>query len=269
MEYIEIRISSLSEEKKEILTSLLAELEFESFAEEKDVLFAYVRADRYVKEDVSRICRGYDVSFTETSFPDQNWNTEWEKNFEPVVIAGKCYIRAPFHSPRPEYPFSIIIEPKMSFGTAHHETTAMMIEMMMQMDFSGKKVLDMGSGTGILAILAGMMGAAEVDAIDNDSWAFSNALENVDRNDAHVVRVLMGDVDAAGSGYEILLANINRNILVKHFHEYSRRLEKGEMLVSGFYEEDVPVIRKEAEANGFVFDRFITKNRWVAARFTK
>ena len=269
MEYFEIRIHPASEEKQEILTSLLAEVNFESFVETEDELLAYIQAHNYVREKVKQLCNQFEVKFTEKQIPDQNWNAEWEKNFEPVLIAEKCYIRAPFHAPRPDYPFEIIIEPKMSFGTAHHETTALMIEVMMQMDFMGKKVLDMGCGTGILAILAYKMGAAEVEAIDNDPWAYNNAMENMEKNHVTAMTVKMGDVDAAGSGYDILLANINRNVLISHLPEYSKCIKKGELLMSGFYEEDLAMIRQAAELNAFIFDRHITKNRWVAARFIK
>jgi len=269
MDYYEIRIQTASERKREILASLLAEEQFESFEETESELLAYIRVNNYSRVKVEQICNRFEVKFTEKQIPDQNWNAEWEKNFEPVLIAGKCYIRAPFHSPLPDYPYEIIIEPKMSFGTAHHETTAMMIEVMMQMDFRGKKVLDMGCGTGILAILADKMGASEVDAIDNDTWAFNNAMENVDKNHSFAVTVKMGDIDTAGSGYDILLANINRNVLISHLPEYSKRIKKGELLMSGFYEEDLAMIRHEAESNGFVAGQTITKNRWVAARFKK
>ena len=269
MDYFEIRIHPASEEKREILTSLLAEENFESFVETENELLAYIQAHNYVREKVEQLCDQFEVKFTEKQIPDQNWNAEWEKNFEPVLISGKCYIRAPFHAPRSDYRYEIIIEPKMSFGTAHHETTALMIEVMMQMDFMGKKVLDMGCGTGILAILADKMGASEVDAIDNDSWAYNNAMENMEKNLASAVTVKMGDMDAAGSGYDILLANINRNVLISHLPEYSKRIIKGELLMSGFYEEDLAMIRQAAESNAFVFERYITKNRWVAARFIK
>jgi ribosomal protein L11 methyltransferase len=223
----------------------------------------------YTREKVEEICRQFEVEFTEKRIPDQNWNAEWEKNFEPVLIADKCYIRAPFHPLCPGYPYEIIIEPKMSFGTAHHETTAMMIEMMMQMDFNGKKVLDMGCGTGILAILAGMLGASEVDAVDNDEWAFNNAVENMERNGATKVNVKLGNITAAGSGYDIILANINRNVLLVHIPEYSKRMKKGELLMSGFYEDDLEAIQKSATSNGFKFDRTINNNQWVATRFIK
>lgn len=269
MDYIEVRIYPAIEEKREILISLLAEENFESFAEQENELFAYIPADKYVPEKVENICSQLEAGYTEKRIPDQNWNAEWEKSFEPVLIAGKCFIRAPFHAPRQDYPFELIIEPKMSFGTAHHETTAMMIEMMFEMDFRNKMVLDMGCGTGILAILACKMRASEVVAIDNDIWAFSNSLENKERNHSLPMTVKLGDVSDAGSGYDVILANINRNVLLTHIPEYSKSLKTGSLLLSGFYEEDLEIIRKTAESFEFVFDRVLIKNRWIAARFSK
>jgi ribosomal protein L11 methyltransferase len=269
MDYIEIRLHTASEEKREILTSSLAEEQFESFAESDDELLAYVQIDKYDAGKVSEICSEFGISFIENRIPEQNWNAEWEKNFEPVLIAEKCFIRAPFHAPHPEYEYEIIIEPKMSFGTAHHETTAMMLETMMQMDFRGKKVLDMGCGTGILAILAAKMGAAKVDAIDNDTWAVNNSIENIERNQVSVVSVRLGDVDKADKNYDIILANINRNILLGHLPEYSKLSPSCELLMSGFYEEDLPVIRQVAESVNFVFRRMLSKNHWVAVLFHK
>jgi ribosomal protein L11 methyltransferase len=268
MDYIEVRIYPAQEEKRGILISLLAEENFESFVEQESELLAYIPADKYVSGNVIDICKHLEVSCIERRIPAQNWNAEWEKNFEPVLIAGRCFIRAPFHAPRPDYPFELIIEPKMSFGTAHHETTAMMIEMMMGMDFQNKKVLDMGCGTGILAILACRMGASEVVAIDNDIWAFSNALENKERNHSLSMTVKLGDISDAGTGYDVLLANINRNVLLTQIPEYSKSLKTGNLLLSGFYEEDLEIIRKSAESYEFVFDRVLIKNRWIAARFS-
>lgn len=269
MNYIVIHIHHDEGEKREILVSLLAEENFESFEEKENELLAYIRVDNYSREKVEKLCNQFEVTFSEHLIPDQNWNAEWESNFEPVLIAGKCFIRAPFHDQRPDYPFELIIEPKMSFGTAHHETTAMMIEMMLEMDFHDKKVLDMGCGTGILAVLAAKMGASEVLAIDNDQWAFNNAMENKERNHASHMNVMMGDIDNAGKGYDILLSNINRNILLLHIPKYSERMKKGELLLSGFYEEDLGMIRKAAESVEFILDRILIKNRWIATRFIK
>jgi ribosomal protein L11 methyltransferase len=269
MDYIEIIIQTASAETREILVSLLAEENFESFAETEDELQAFISVSNYVPGIVQEICHRFGLNFTEKQIPGQNWNAEWEKNFEPVLIAESCYIRAPFHAPRHGYLYEIIIEPKMSFGTAHHETTAMMIEEMLKMDIQGKKVLDMGCGTGILAILADKMGASAVDAIDNDEWAFLNAVENMEKNHANAVKVKKGDVGTAGEDYDIVLANINRNVLVEHLPEYAKRIKKGDLLLSGFYEEDLEVIRQAAESNAFAFDFYVIKNQWVAARFTK
>jgi len=269
MDYFEICIRQAQKEIREILVSLLAEEGFESFAESETELKAYVPAANYERQKVEQLCRDFQVEFTEQQIPDQNWNAEWEKNFEPVLVGNKCYIRAPFHAPGPEFSYEIIIEPKMSFGTAHHETTAMMIEAMMELDLRGKRVLDMGCGTGILAILADKMGAAEVMAVDNDSWAFSNAMENILKNNTTVVTAKMGDVGVAGEEYDIILANINRNILLQHIPEYSRRIKSGKLLLSGFYEEDLAKIRETAALHEFIFDRFRTKNRWIVAQFKK
>ncbi len=269
MNYIVIHIHHDEGEKREILVSLLAEENFESFEEKENELLAYIRADNYSREKVEKLCNQFEVTFSEHLIPDQNWNAEWESNFEPVLIAGKCFIRAPFHDQRPDYPFELIIEPKMSFGTAHHETTAMMIEMMLEMDFHDKKVLDLGCGTGILAILAVKMGASEVLAIDNDQWAFNNAMENKERNHASRMNVKMGDINDAGPDYDILLANINRNTLLLNIPGFSKRIKKGELLMSGFYEEDLGMIVEAAGSAEFVFDRILIKNRWIAARFIK
>jgi ribosomal protein L11 methyltransferase len=270
MEYIEIRIHPVPAEDQDILTYFLAEAGFESFAQEGDELQAFIPVHLYDKDKVKQIFSDHPFPYTEVTIPEKNWNEEWEKNFSPVEIAGKCFIRAPFHSSIPGYQYEIIIEPKMSFGTAHHETTSHMIEFMLGMDFIGKHVLDMGCGTGILAILADKMGASQVFAIDNDSWAFNNSVENIEKNSTSHVMVRLGGIDEVNGVYDIILANINRNILLDQIPYYSKMMKPGgNLLMSGFFEEDLPVIRECSLMNQLSFVTFIMKNRWVAAKFLR
>ena len=269
MDYIEIYIQQVSGEKRDILISLLAESGFESFIDENHDLRAYVPLKDYLRHKVTQICLMQDITFTEQLIPDQNWNAEWEKNFEPVLIAGKCYVRAPFHLSRPEFPYELIIEPKMSFGTAHHDTTALMIEEMLEMDIRGKRVLDMGCGTGILAILAEKMGASEIHAVDTDEWAFNNTQENCGRNNTSRVVVTMGDISAVDASCDIILANINRNVLLQQIPEYSKHIRNGDLLMSGFYENDLEKITEMSVLHSFRFDHYRKKNEWVVTRFMK
>ena len=269
MDYFEITVQQVSGEKREILVSLLADEGFESFMEEGEQLKAYIPSAGYSREKVNRVCSLLDVTCSDRLIPDQNWNAEWERQYEPVLIAGKCYIHAPFHPERPEFPYRLLIEPKMSFGTAHHETTILMIEEMLDMEYHGKRILDMGCGTGILAILAAKMGASEILAVDNDEWAFRNAAENCSRNEVKQVTVKQGDIQSAGTDYDIILANINRNTLLIHLPEYSKRMNKGELVMSGFYEEDLEAVRKIATINGFRLTNHRIKNKWTVVRFTK
>lgn len=253
-----------------MLVFRLTEAGFDSFAEEGIEFRAYVPKDLFDRDAIDRIFRDYGWSYEAGVLPERNWNSEWEKNFSPVMIAGRCYIRAPFHDPMPSVQFELIIEPKMSFGTAHHETTAMMIETMLGQEIRGQRVLDMGCGTGILAILAYRMGAAQIVAIDNDTWAFTNALENCERNQTAGIIVKQGDaVDITGT-FDLILANINRNILLEQIGTYAHSLaQPGKLFMSGFYEEDLPAIRGEAEKQGLHYSDHSTKNGWVAAVFIK
>jgi ribosomal protein L11 methyltransferase len=270
MEYLELRINDVPQAEQDILTGLLANTGFESFIQEGVAFLAYVPADLYLREEVMGILASYSFTFTEKVIPEKNWNEEWEKNFLPVAVAGKCFIRAPFHASEPGYLYEIIIEPKMSFGTAHHETTALMMELMLSMDFEKKEVLDMGCGTGILAILAAKMGASPVLAIDNDEWAFNNTLENIERNSVQGITAKLGDIGDASGTFDCILANINRNILLEQIPVYSMLLRPGAtLLMSGFYEEDLPLIRECSDTKGLALDTFISKNLWVAVRFRK
>jgi len=270
MEYVEIRIHKIPLEEQDILTFLLAEAGFESFSQDGDEFQAFIPANLFERDRLVQIFQEHPFDYSKVIIPDQNWNEEWERNFSPVEIAGKCFIRAPFHPSRPGYQYEIIIEPKMSFGTAHHETTSQMIELMMEMEFHGKCVLDMGCGTGILAILADKMGASKVFAIDNDIWAYSNSIENIEKNVSSRITVNLGEIDDVPADFDIILANINRNVLLDQISHYSNMMNPGgHLLMSGFYEEDLSRIRECASLHNLYIELFITKNQWVAAKFGK
>ena len=270
MDYRELRIDVKSGEKRDMILARLSDEGFESFVEENDLLLAYIPLNLFKRERTGSILREFDVSWQSSVIMEQNWNEEWEKHYDPVLISEKCYIRAPFHPPLKGIQFDIIIEPKMSFGTAHHETTALMVKLMMESGFNGKKVLDMGCGTGVLAILARDLGSAEVVAVDNDEWAYRNCIENIMRNKADKIRVELGDVGTVNDErFDVILANINRNVLLGDLSDYSRLISGGELLLSGFYKEDVPSIIEKAESSGFKFLTMKSENNWVAMKFSK
>jgi ribosomal protein L11 methyltransferase len=200
---------------------------------------------------------------------DENWNEKWEQNFNPVTI-GSVYIRAPFHPADPEKT-EIIIEPKMSFGTGHHATTSLMVKAMLNVDFRNKTVADMGCGTSVLAILASKLGAKAVTAIDIDDWAVENSGENLNRNLIKNVLVLKGNADSlADSRFDVILANIQRNVLLKDMQAYSRALNQGGvLLLSGIYEDDVALIRETAQEEGLTFINYEVSEHWAMARFSK
>ena len=270
MDYRELKINVKDGEQRDIILGKLSQEGFESFIEEKDVLIAYIPSRLFNQEKIGSLLGEFQVSWKSSSIPEQNWNEEWERHYDPVLISDKCYIRAPFHPPLKGMQFDIIIEPKMSFGTAHHETTALMIQLMMECEFNGKKVLDMGCGTGILAIFARKLGASDVLAVDIDNWSYQNCLENINRNKVDKICVKLGNVQVINDhGFSIILANINRNVLLGDLPAYSKMIKEGELLLSGFYKEDIPVITDKAERTGFQFLTLKTKNNWVAMKFRK
>ena len=275
MDYIELNITSIRDIDPEIILAQLAELGFESFSESENILQGYVREDVYDEQAVASYLASlkvsHDLEFAFQRIPEQNWNALWESAYEPVTIRGKCQVRAPFHPPVPGIEYDLVIEPRMSFGTAHHETTSLMLELMMEEEIAGKDVLDMGCGTGVLAILAFKMQAARVVAIDNDEWAFSNALDNVAVNGAAAIRVIRGEVDGILlPGYDLIVANINRNVLLKDIPGYSGFLNgKGVLLLSGFYEQDLEMISEVAAGAGLHYVTHKSANHWVGARFMK
>lgn len=275
MEYVELACTPIEGEHNsfELLTAILGELGFESFVEEDDKLLAYIPQTQFDEsllqsELLTSTCN---FSYSWSVIPDRNWNAVWEENFEPVTIEGKCHIRAPFHPSNPDIEYEIIIEPKMSFGTAHHETTAMMIKYLLELNFRNKKVLDMGSGTGVLAILAAMRGSTDITAIDIDEWAYNNAIENIQRNNTEYISVLLGDASLLkDQEFNVIIANINRNILLNDIPVYAECLSgNGQLLLSGFYIEDLDAIKACAGSEGLVFISHKEQNRWVAACFEK
>ena len=262
---------------KEIFISLLADLGCESFAdgETDDILLAYISEDNYNEEDIKALFEQYhsktNLSYTIQEVEQQNWNALWESNYEPVMIADRCFIRAPFHEPNLTAECEIVIEPKMSFGTAHHETTSLMIEFLLEENLQNKSVLDMGAGTGILAILSHLRGATPVTAIDNDEWAYLNNIENNARNNAEMIQVKLGDAAllTENEKYDIIIANINRNILLNDLPAYVKVLNKnGVIFLSGFYVgEDLERITHKCSELGLRFVGMKEKNWWCAGKF--
>lgn len=279
MDYIQLKcviIASGSDLVREMLIHELAEQGFESFAETIDGLNAYIVARDFDESLLKAITFQNDLSLGEIRYSwekikDKNWNEEWEKNFQPVLIGEKCYIRSPFHEHKPEIPYEIIIEPKMSFGTGHHETTSLMIEQMLSLDFKNREVLDMGCGTGVLGIMASMLGAHHITGIDIDDWAYQNAIENCSVNSIKNITVFMGDVSLLNEKkFDIILANINRNILLNDIASYSKSLVPGgTLLLSGIYAFDLKIIKNEAETNGLVYQCKLERNNWIAPLFLK
>lgn len=258
----------------EILIAELGEKPFESFEEHQTGVTAYIQEHLHYEGIVDDIfllnSEEFEVSFTVERIEQVNWNEEWEKNFDPIDVDGICHVRAPFH-PKTEAQFEIIIEPKMSFGTGHHETTHMMIQHLLNTDLQGKSTLDMGCGTAILAILAEMKGAQPIDAIDIDHWCYLNSIENAERNNCRHITVYEGDVTLlSNQKYEVIIANINRNILVNDMEMYVNCLnQNGLLFLSGFYTEDIQAIDEYCLSLGLKLENQLERNNWVALQYRK
>ncbi len=256
----------------EILIAELGYTGFESFVETEEGVTAYIQKDEWnanILEDINILdSEEFKIEYTFSEIEQINWNSEWEKNFDPIEVDGKCTVRAPFH-PAKNFEYEIVIEPKMSFGTGHHETTFMMMQFILENDFENKTVLDMGCGTAVLAILAEMRGASKLDAIDIDEWCFENSMENIERNNCEDISVFLGDASLlSGKKYDVIIANINRNILLNDMQVYRESLNNdGELYLSGFYKEDLPIITESCNNLGFTFVENKEKNKWVAAKF--
>jgi ribosomal protein L11 methyltransferase len=271
--YIEYNFTcSPKEPATDILVAELGNVGFESFVENENGVTAYIQKTDWNAEILADIfvlnSKEFSIDYNQNEVPQTNWNEEWEKNFEPIQVDDLVSIRAPFHK-NPNLKYDIVIEPKMSFGTGHHETTHMMVQHLLQLDLENKKVLDMGCGTGILAIFAEMKGARALDAIDIDNWCYENSLENVARNNCKNITIYEGDAYLlVDKKYDVIIANINRNILLMDMKVYTNCLEeKGILLLSGFYEQDIPVIDAEVSKYGLKLEKFIQRNNWVALKY--
>ena len=256
----------------EILVAELGELPFESFIDSDSGIVAYIQKQFWTEnilDDLHILSSAeFQVSYTIEEIDQVNWNEEWEKNFEAIEVDGICHVRAPFH-PKTEAKFDIVIEPKMSFGTGHHETTHMMIQHLLETDVAGKKTLDMGCGTAILAILAEMKGAQPIDAIDIDNWCYLNSIENAERNNCTQITVYEGDADLLKEKkYDLIIANINRNILLNDMQSYVDCLNKeGVLLLSGFYSDDIPFIDASCTEKGLTYVKKFERNNWVSLKY--
>lgn len=275
LNYIEYTFKvSPKEPTSEILIAQLGFNGFESFVENEDGLNAYIQENDWRETilDTIQILKSdeFTISYTKNKIEQINWNSEWEKNFNSIHVKNTISVRAPFHE-NPNLKYDIIIEPKMSFGTGHHETTHLMLEHLLDLDLQDKKVLDMGCGTGILAIFSEMKGAQPIDAIDIDNWCYENSIENIKKNNCEHISVYEGDVSLlVRKKYDIIIANINRNILLKDMPTYYKSLNEGGcILLSGFYQEDIPVIDKIASELCLDLNTVLERNNWVALKYLK
>ncbi|NUY82230.1 50S ribosomal protein L11 methyltransferase [Flavobacterium sp. MAH-1] len=256
----------------EILVAELGEKPFESFIETENGVTAYIKKEHWTEDILDDLfilkSEEFKVDYTIEEIDQVNWNEEWEKHFEPIDVDGRCHVRAPFHA-KTSAEFDIVIEPKMSFGTGHHETTHMMIQHLLETEVKNLKTLDMGCGTAILAILAEMKGAQPIDAIDIDNWCYLNSIENAERNGCKHISVYEGDAALIeGKSYDLIIANINRNILLNDMQQYVECLNKdGILLLSGFYEEDIAAIDESCTSKGLTYVKKFSRNNWVSLKY--
>lgn len=276
MEYIEVDIKiEKSEVFSDIVVARLNEIEFETFLENDNGVRCYIQATLFDKKkldiELDKIKQNTKLNFNINHVAQKNWNEEWEKNFKPVQINSHCLIRSEFHNNSGNFKDEIVITPKMSFGTGHHETTFLMINELYNLDLNDKSILDMGSGTGVLSIVASKNGAKQVVGIDIDEWAFQNSIDNAKLNNTENISFLHGDINLIeNQDFDIILANINRNIIEKDIEEYYNLLsDKGDLLISGFLEEDVDFIINLSINNRFNVINKKNKGQWSMVHLRK
>lgn len=278
-DYVEVRldVTPCDEMHTDVLAALLAEAGFESFVPDETGLTAYIKAEMFSDDKLTEVISDFpfecDIKPKATVVEGQDWNKEWEKNyFQPIVIDDKCVIHSSFHKDIPECRYDIVIDPKMAFGTGHHSTTSLILRQLLSMNLQGRNVVDMGTGTGILAILAAMRGAKRIDAIEIDEFAYTNACENLRLNNAELVDIHLGDAALLSNikDVDLFIANINRNIITSDLPAYVSTLAPGAtMLLSGFYESDIPVILETATPLGLEYLSHSVDNNWTCLKLTK
>ena len=271
---ISFKLNPDTTENREILVAMLAELPFESFDETDEQIMGYIPGESANLDEIGEITAflPFAVELSSEVIPDKNWNEVWEKNyFKPLLIGGRCLVRAPFHTEYEPAEFELVIEPKMAFGTGNHETTTLVAEQILNMDLTGKTVLDMGCGTGILGMLTSMKGARSVVAIDIDSWSYESTMENAKLNNITNLEARHGDASLlGGESFEIIFANIHKNVIVGDLPVYESVLQSGGIIyLSGFYTHDMPDVKAKAESLGLVETGFQEKNNWVVYGFRK
>ena len=268
--------SAMEEWQKDLLVAELANLGFDTFEDQDQGFVAYVPSASLDIQALETLLLNeagdYDLSYDVQELEQQNWNQLWESNFSPIIVDDQCYVRATFHEDRPEFPYQIIIDPKMSFGTGHHQTTSMMLSFILENDFEGKRVLDMGCGTGILAILAAQRGAKDLLAVDYDPICVESVKENKVLNNVPNITEKLGSKEAIeGLKFDVILANINRNILLDQLEVYAQDLgSAGDLYLSGFYDgEDLSKLTEKAKSLGFDYQDKKVLDTWCAAKFIK
>ena len=278
-DYTEVRIdmSPCNETMTDVMAALLCEHGYESFVPDESGMTAYIKLEDFDKKVLDEVTAElpFDTSVTVKceTVEGRDWNQEWEKNyFKPITVDGKCVIHSSFHTDIPSMPYDIVIDPKMAFGTGHHQTTTLIIRRLLELPLEGSSVIDMGTGTGILAILAAMRGAGPVTAIEIDEFAHVNAVENVSLNRHPEINVVLGDASALAGvePVDLFLANINRNIIVGDLQVYASRLkEGGTMLLSGFFEDDIAIVLDEARKHGLEYVGHTVLERWSCLELKK
>lgn len=266
--YIQIEFSNISAEQSDILVAELTAAGYEGFEEGETLLKAFIPADNFNEEEVQAIAEQHQTSFTISTIEETNWNAVWESNFEPITIDDFVGLRADFHSPIRGVEHEIVITPKMSFGTGHHATTYMMIQQMRDIDFTDKPVFDFGTGTGVLAILAERLGANKILAVDNDDWSIANTAENIERNNCHRIELRKVETVPAQQSFDIILANINKNVLLENMAALAAQLAPGgTLLLSGLLTEDEQDILSAAGKFSLELNNRTERNNWIALGF--